>query len=64
MRGKAFDVGLTPFADPHRLFGCLKRVGLASDSGVFGAGSSPLAIEVEAKPLELLRDALVATLSG
>ena len=54
-------ISITQFPNPQRLFGYLKRAGLGTDTGAYGVGGSPLAIELEGEAVALLRDALVAT---
>jgi hypothetical protein len=56
-------VRLTTFANPDRVFGWLKRCGLATDTGAYGLGGSPSALEIDRTSALLLRDALVAALA-
>lgn len=55
-------VPLTRFSNPDRIFGWLKRCGLATDTGAYGVGGSPRALEIERASAVLLRDALFAAL--
>lgn len=56
--GGSEAIDVTPFAESRYLFGLLKRTGLGSDSGGYGIGGSPKAIEFEKTAITLLKETL------
>lgn len=60
-QGDPVAIDVTPFEGSRHLFGLLKRAGLGTDSGGYGIGGSPKAIEFERPTVTFLNAVLEGT---